>query len=131
MKKTILNKYYQVLALDEIKTEFSTITKILDKKKSNFHGINEVYSSTIKKDVIRAWKKHTQMICNIVVIKGSVKFIFSEDSEIISNYEFNTIFNHKMSGGDLSIDIDNIKYKDKSDLNNTVRIDFMDHSKRF
>ena len=79
MKKTILNKYYQVLALDEIKTEFSTITKILDQKKSNFHGINEVYSSTIKKDVIRAWKKHTQMICNIFVIKGSVKFIFFED----------------------------------------------------
>ena len=50
------------------------------------------------------------MICNIVVIKGAVKFIFSEDSEIISNYEFNTIFNHKMSGGDLSIDIDNIKF---------------------
>ena len=57
-------------------------------------------------------------------LKFTPKFIFSEDSEIISNYEFNTIFNHKMSGGDLSIDIDNIKYKDKSDLNNTVRIDF-------
>ena len=80
MKKTILNNYYQVLPLDEIKTEFSSIIKILDRKKSNYHGINEVYSTTIKKDVIRAWKKHTQMICNLIIVKGSVKFIFYDDS---------------------------------------------------
>ena len=42
-------------------------------------------------------------------IKFTPKFIFSEDSKIVSNYEFNTVLNHKMSGGDLSIDMDNIK----------------------
>ena len=52
----------------------------MDRKKSNYHGINEVYSITIKKDVIRAWKKHTQMICNLIIVKGSVKFIFYDDS---------------------------------------------------
>lgn len=80
MKKTNLNKYYYVLPLDEIKTEFSIITKIIDKKKSNYNEIKEVYTTTIKKDVIRAWKKHTQMICNIFIIKGSVKFVFFDNS---------------------------------------------------
>ncbi len=56
-------------------------------------------------------------------LKFTPKFIFSEDSKIISNYEFNTILKHKMSGGELHIDIDNIKYEDKSDLNNTIRLD--------
>ena len=80
MKKTKLNKHYHVLPLDEIKTEFSIITKIIDKKKSNYNEIKEVYTTTIKKDVIRAWKKHTQMICNIFIIKGSVKFVFFDNS---------------------------------------------------
>ena len=56
-------------------------------------------------------------------LKFTPKFIFSEDTKIISNYELYTILNHKMSGGNLYIDMDNIKYEDKSDLNNTVRID--------
>ena len=56
-------------------------------------------------------------------LKFTPKLIFSEDTKIISNYELYTIFNHKMSGGDLAIDMDNIKYEDKGDLNNTVRVD--------
>ena len=80
MKKKLLNKYFKVVDLDEIKTQFSTIIKILDNKKPNFFGINEIYSTTIKKNVIRAWKKHTLMTCNIFLIKGSMKFIFSDNN---------------------------------------------------
>lgn len=79
MKKAELNKYYQVLDLDEIKTKSSSIIKILDNKKPNFFGINEIYSTTIKKNVIRAWKKHTLMTCNIFNVKGSMKFIFFDN----------------------------------------------------
>ena len=80
MKKSLINKYYQVLPLIELKTEYSTITKILDKKKSHFFPINEIYSTSIKKNVVRAWKKHTLMTCNIYNIKGSLKFIFFDNN---------------------------------------------------
>ncbi len=56
-------------------------------------------------------------------IKFTPKFIISPNTNIFSNYELNTLLSHKMSGGNLYIDIDNIKYKNKNDLNNTVRID--------
>jgi len=79
LNKPDLSKFYQVLPLDEIKTDSSTIIKIIDKNKKNFSEINEIYSTTIKKDVIRAWKKHTEMTCNIFVIKGLIKFLFYDD----------------------------------------------------
>tara|TARA_B100000989_G_scaffold82929_1_gene59322 strand:- start:5538 stop:7682 length:2145 start_codon:yes stop_codon:yes gene_type:complete len=56
-------------------------------------------------------------------IKFTPKFIFSTATNLVSNYELNTILEHKMSGGALSIDMDNVKYENKNDYNNTFRID--------
>ncbi len=56
-------------------------------------------------------------------IKFTPKFIFSTATNFVSNYELNTILEHKMSGGALSIDMDNVKYENKNDFNNTLRID--------
>lgn len=65
------------------------IFKLLDKNSKNFFGFEEIYISSIKKNSIKAWKKHTLMTCNLYVIKGEVKFVFlSQDesfSEIILN----------------------------------------------
>ena len=55
-------------------------------------------------------------------IKFTPKFFFSTNSNIIDNYELNSLLNHRLSGGFLSIDMDNIKHKNNSDLSNTVRI---------
>ena len=55
-------------------------------------------------------------------IKFTPKFFFSTNSNIVDNYELNSLLNHKLSGGFLSIDMDNIKHKNNSDLSNTVRI---------
>ena len=49
-------------------------------------------------------------------------FFFSTNSNIVDNYELNSLLNHKLSGGFLSIDMDNIKHKNNSDLSNTLRI---------
>ena len=74
------NNFYELFSLDTIETPNSNIVKIINKHKSNFFGINEVYSSSFKKNVIRAWKKHTKMICNILVTRGSIKFVFFDDN---------------------------------------------------
>ncbi|MBH32688.1 MAG: dTDP-4-dehydrorhamnose 3,5-epimerase [Gammaproteobacteria bacterium] len=73
---------------------------ILEKKKiietdggSVFKGIKdqkglikEVYFSTISKDTVRAWKKHTLMTLNLLVPIGSVKFILVDDREKSKSY---------------------------------------------
>ncbi len=76
--------YFKILPLEELKEESSSILKIINKNKKNYFGIDEVYCSTLKKDIIKAWKKHKKMISNILVIKGSIKFVFFNDSFSIS-----------------------------------------------
>ncbi len=55
-------------------------------------------------------------------IKFTPKFIFSDDLNFISNYHLNTILNHKLSGGELTFDMDNVKIQNRDDINNTIRI---------
>ena len=55
-------------------------------------------------------------------IKFRPKFIFSEGSNIINNYELNTLLKNKSAGGEFSLEIDNIKLEDKADINSTVRM---------
>lgn len=64
-----------------------------------FDGFGEAYFSTINKNEIKGWKKHTQMTLNIIVPVGEIKFvIYDEDSKVFftitlsqSNYQRLTI----------------------------------------
>ncbi len=55
-------------------------------------------------------------------IKFTPKFIFSDNFNFINNYHLNTILNHKLSGGDITFDVDNIKNQNRDDINNTFRV---------
>ncbi len=55
-------------------------------------------------------------------IKFRPKLIFSENLNFINQYELNTLLTHKLSGGEFSLDMDNVKHESKDDLNNTVRV---------
>ena len=55
-------------------------------------------------------------------IKFTPKLVFSNNFNFINNYHLNTVLNHKLSGGDLTFDIDNIKNQNRDDLNNTFRV---------
>ena len=57
-----------------------------------------------------------------VDIKFTPKFIFSESFNFVNNYKLNTILNYKLSGGDFSLDMDNIKNENSNNFNNTVRV---------
>ncbi len=84
MNKKIINNFFRVISLNEIKANNTSIIKILEKNNKNFFGFGEIYSSNFNKDIIRAWKKHTKMFCNILVIKGSVKFVFFDNKFFLS-----------------------------------------------
>jgi dTDP-4-dehydrorhamnose 3,5-epimerase len=45
-----------------------------------FIGFGEAYFSTINKDVIKGWKKHTEMTLNLVVVTGEVEFVVYDGS---------------------------------------------------
>lgn len=44
-----------------------------------FCGFGEAYFSTINEKEIKGWKKHNQMVLNIVVCLGEIKFVIYDD----------------------------------------------------
>ncbi len=42
-------------------------------------GFGEAYFSQIKEGEIKGWKRHNQMVLNLVVIVGTIKFVIYDD----------------------------------------------------
>lgn len=53
----------------------------MKKSDEGFISFGEAYFSTVIKDEIKGWKKHTKMILNLVVPIGAVEFIVYDDRE--------------------------------------------------
>ncbi len=66
------------------------------KQSSNgYDQFGEAYFSTISKDEIKGWKKHTVMVLNLVVPVGEIEFIVFDDRKGSSS--FNEFFCIKLS----------------------------------
>ncbi len=58
------------------------IFQAMKKSDIGFGGFGEAYFSTINKDDIKGWKKHTEMTLNLVVLSGEIQFvIYNEKSK--------------------------------------------------
>ena len=58
----------------------------IKKSDNGFYDFGEAYFSTINKDDIKGWKKHANMILNIIVPIGEIEFvIYSENSKEFLN----------------------------------------------
>ena len=64
------------------------IFRVMKKNDEGFSGFGEAYFSTINKDDIKGWKRHSKMTLNLVVVTGEVAFV------VHNNIEF---FNVKLS----------------------------------
>ena len=53
-----------------------------------FTGFGEAYFSEIELGAVKGWKRHTQMVMNIVVPVGRVKFVFFREGD----REFKEVF---------------------------------------
>ncbi len=63
------------------------ILHVMKRSDDGYDGFGETYFSTIHKGDIKGWKKHTQMILNIVVPVGKIEFvIYDEETK-----EFHTV----------------------------------------
>ena len=81
----------KVKLLSKISLEGGNVLHAIKEKDPEFLGFGEVYFSIIKKNYIKAWKRHKYMTMNLIVPRGHVRFIFCVDKkkpflEIFSGY---------------------------------------------
>lgn len=48
---------------------------------TDYKGFGEAYFSQIEEGAIKGWKRHNQMILNLVVVMGAIKFVIYDDRE--------------------------------------------------
>lgn len=62
-----------------IKNDNGDIYHALKSSEKSFDGFGEAYFSSVNFNCIKGWKKHTNMTLNIVVPKGTIKFVVYDD----------------------------------------------------
>jgi dTDP-4-dehydrorhamnose 3,5-epimerase len=65
--------------LKRILNQKGDIFHAMKKRDDGFDGFGEAYFSSVSKDTIKGWKKHTQMTLNIVVPIGKIKFVVYDE----------------------------------------------------
>lgn len=58
-----------------IADERGSVMHVLRSDQPQFLGFGEVYFSTVKPGVVKAWKLHTRMTMNVAVPTGRVRFV--------------------------------------------------------
>jgi dTDP-4-dehydrorhamnose 3,5-epimerase len=65
-----------VTPLRRIETEGGDVLHAMKQSDAGYAGYGEAYFSWISAGAIKAWKRHTQMVINVVVPVGQVRFVF-------------------------------------------------------
>ncbi|MFT5716047.1 MAG: dTDP-4-dehydrorhamnose 3,5-epimerase [Oleiphilaceae bacterium] len=60
-----------------------------------YYGFGEAYFSTVSKNAIKGWKKHTKMNMNLMVPNGCIQFVIFDDRELSPTY--NSFYSIKLS----------------------------------
>ena len=65
-----------VTPLRRIETVGGDVLHAMKQSDAGYAGYGEAYFSWVSAGAIKAWKRHTQMVMNVVVPVGQVKFVF-------------------------------------------------------
>ena len=66
--------------LKQIEHPQGDISHAMKRSDVEFSGFGEAYFSTIKKGDIKGWKKHTEMVLNLIVPVGDIKFVIYNEN---------------------------------------------------
>jgi dTDP-4-dehydrorhamnose 3,5-epimerase len=69
-----------VTPLAQIPTEGGDVMHAMKAGDAEYSGFGEAYFSRIASGSIKAWKRHTKMVMNLIVPVGMVRFVFHLDS---------------------------------------------------
>ena len=61
--------------LKQIHNPKGDIFHAMKESDKGFDGFGEAYFSTINKNNVKGWKKHTEMTLNLVVVTGEIEFL--------------------------------------------------------
>ena len=67
--------------LKQIKSPKGDIFHAMKRSYAGYDGFEEAYFSTINKEDIKGWKKHTKMTLNIIVPVGEIEFIIYDEDK--------------------------------------------------
>ncbi|WP_246838058.1 dTDP-4-dehydrorhamnose 3,5-epimerase [Leptospira levettii] len=77
----------KVTQIREIPTPGGNVLHALKGSEDSYNGFGEAYFSWIESGYIKAWKKHNQMVMNLIVPVGKVKFVFFDSEQnLFSEY---------------------------------------------
>ena len=65
-----------VTPLRRIETVGGDVLHAMKQSDAGYAGYGEAYFSWVSAGAIKAWKRHTQMVMNVVVPVGQVRFVF-------------------------------------------------------
>ena len=66
--------------LKQIYNPKGNIFHAMKKNDDGFDGFGEAYFSTVRKDDIKGWKKHTKMTLNLIVPVGTIEFVVYDEN---------------------------------------------------
>jgi len=67
--------------LDIIEQDSGSVYHVLKNTDKGFKQFGEIYFSSVKKDIIKAWKLHKEMTLNLTVPVGKIQFCFFDVRE--------------------------------------------------
>ena len=67
--------------LNIIEADTGSVYHALKNTDKGFKQFGEIYFSSVKKDMIKAWKLHKEMTLNLIVPVGKIQFCFFDDRE--------------------------------------------------
>ena len=67
--------------LSIIDTKGGDVLHAMKRSSQGYTGFGEAYFSTIEPKAIKGWKRHKQMVLNLVVPVGTVRFILFDDRD--------------------------------------------------
>jgi len=68
-----------ITPLKRIQGTKGTVLHGLKQSAPGFDGFGEAYFSTVNQGSIKGWRKHKQMLLNIMVPSGSIRFVLRDD----------------------------------------------------
>ncbi len=72
---------YSIHTLKVIETPNGSVRHFLKKEDNGYAGFGEVYFSEVEYNAIKGWKKHREMLMNIVVPVGSIDFYLLDETQ--------------------------------------------------
>ena len=75
-----------VKKLKSFQLEEGDVLHAMKSNENEFRGFKEAYFSTIKKNKVKAWKRHLKMTMNLIVPVGKVQFnFFNSENKFLIN----------------------------------------------